>query len=262
MLIKLVKWDLRATYKKFVAVLVTFALLCIALPGVLFAINTNAAQVCALFTISLGLSALYIVIFVFIVQYYNTSLYSDEGYTTFTLPTAGWRLLLAKMLSALLWMLAASVLILFGMFISFKILETESQIDAVLAPICDFGRFNAVNWVTMGALLILGSVDFIMVTYFSITVSKLSIWRKGGVAMGFVTFAVIYIVQTLPAFFLEGDIKFFTETALQSETAQNVEMSATYTFQRNWISMVVDIAVSLIIYWATTRLLDNTTTLK
>lgn len=262
MLTKLIKWDLRATYKKFAAVLATFALLCIALPGVFFAVNQGAARMCSLFTFSLGFTTLYIVIFVFILQYYNASLYGDEGYMTFALPTAGWRLLLAKMLSALFWMLAAAMLIGLAMFTSMKILETDSQMSALFTSAWDISHFDAANWVTVGAILILGSVDTILVTYFSITVSKLSVWRKGGVAMGFVTFVVIYIVQVLPVLFLKGDIQFITGVALQSEMAQAVKMSAVYTLQRNWLSMVVDFSVSLIVFWATTRLLDKTTTLK
>lgn len=262
MLIKLIKWDLRATYKKYVAVLTTFALLCIALPNVFFTINPDAGRVCSLFTFSLGLTTLCIVLFVFILQYYNTSLYGDEGYITFALPTAGWRLLLAKMFSALFWMLVTSVLIGFAGFTSMNILKTDSQLNTLFASAWDIGHFDAANWVMVGALLILSSANCILITYFSISVSKLSIWRKGGVAMGFVTFVVICIVQALPALFLKGDVQYLTGAVYQSGTSQIVKMSQVYTIQQNGLSMIVDSSVSLIIFLATTRLLDKTTNLK
>ncbi|NLJ30086.1 MAG: hypothetical protein GX424_00535 [Clostridiales bacterium] len=262
MLTKMIKWDLRATYRKFTAVLVAFILLCMALPGVLFAVNPGAAQVYSMLTFSLGPTALYIVMIAFILQYYNTNLYGDEGYMTFTLPATGWRLLLSKMILALFWMLAAAVLIGLSVFTSIKIIESNSRLSSLFAPVWNFYRMDAAHWITFGALFLLGNIDCVLAAFFSITVSKLSVWRKGGIAMGFVTFVFIYIAQSLPALLWNGELRYVTETVSQSEAVQTMNMSVVCTVQHNLISLAVYAAVSIIVFWAAARLLDKTTSLK
>ncbi|ADU26174.1 hypothetical protein [Ethanoligenens harbinense] len=263
MLLKLLRWEFRSTYKKFGLVLAIFALVCIALPLILFACNRQAAIICSLFTFSLGLSASCIILYIFCMQRYNSNFYGSEGYLMFTLPVESQTLLLAKLLSGFIWTLASFALVGCATYTALWIFRSNADLWRVFAPVMDLYHFNPGLWLPMALFLLLSILDGLMILYFAVTVSKISIWGNWGVAMGLVTFFGICVLQSLPTFFRTGQLaRISTGTAHAVSKAQTLNLSAFYSWQSGWPMMLTYAVVLVVLFQLTVLLLKKTTALK
>lgn len=263
MLLKLLRWEFRSTYKKFGLVLAIFALVCIALPLILFACNRQAAIICSLFTFSLGLSASCIILFIFCMQRYNSNLYGSEGYLMFTLPVDCRSLLLAKLIAGFVWSLGSFVLAGVSAFTTFKIFASDPELRRVFSPLMALYRFDSGVWPPLILFMLLSIANGLLVLYFAVTVSKLAIWGKCGVFMGLVTYFGIYILQALPTLFRTNQLAVASaESARTVSQSPVLNMGALYGWQSGWPMMLLYAAVSVAVFYFTVLLLKKTTALK
>jgi hypothetical protein len=195
MLLKLLKYELKSTGSRF---LVAFAVY-IGAFAVLFAFFRDNVILVTMFTAS-GLIALVAITMLTMFQRYNTNLYGNEGYLMFTLPVKGRELLLSKLISTLIWMIALSIVGIASMVcFAFAYGHIESfNLDV-------FAQALLNNWpyfLLLAFEYFLSTLLTIISIYTSISVSKLPIWRKFGVLMGLVTYFVISFLQGVPIFIM------------------------------------------------------------
>lgn len=262
MLTKLLKWELRATWKKFTAVYAVFALLCIALPALLFAANHTAGAVYSIIILSLGFSALLIAVFIFVLLRYNAGLYGDEGPLTFALPAKSGTLLLSRVLTAFLWNLLAYALALASFATVFVILEAEPNFQSLADEMLWLYHFGPDSYACIAAMVLVGALGGSIPLFFSITVAHLSLWGKGGTAMGFVAFIAIYLVETVPYLLFTASKGFFSFLGTRGETPRTPDVGALYTWQGAWPSFAICIVSSLLLFWATAALLKRRLSLR
>lgn len=260
MLTKLVKWELRATWKRFAAVYAVFALLCIALPAVLSAANRAAGAVCALLTLLFGYSALVIVVFIFVLLRYNAGLYGDEGCLTHTLPAKSGVLLLSRVLAAFVWNLLAYLLALAALAAAFGILSADPDFRPMTDAMAGLYRFGPANYAGIAAMLLVGALFGSVPLFFSSAVAHLSLWGRGGTAMGFVTFIAVYLVETVPYFLYTASMGYFP--AIGSRAESRPDVAALYTWQGAWPSLLICTVSSLLLLWATAALLKRRLSLR
>lgn len=155
--------------------------------------------------ITLGLFALAVLMFYTFFQRYNSNLYGNEGYLMFTLPVKTEELLFSKALVSFIWFTLYMVLIF--AVICFAALRFSTHIHAgELPPLTEI--WNALyphigDFLLVLFYYIVSILSGILYIYFAITVSKFAIWRRFGVLMGFVAYAVINIVEFIPIWILE-----------------------------------------------------------
>lgn len=153
-----------------------------------------------------GLFALAVLMFLAFFRRYNSNLYSNEGYLMFTLPVRSEELLFSKVLVSFIWFTLYAVLLFAVVILSILALSSNPDINNVFPT---FGQLWEALQQHLSDILLLFlyyivlTMSSILDIYFSITVSKLAIWRRFGVFMGFVAYAAINIVRGIPIWILE-----------------------------------------------------------
>jgi hypothetical protein len=274
MLLKLIKYDMKSTYAKILLTFLVFALVCIVAPLLLVQFQKTGAFVYVTLTGTFGCITMLVLIFIFLFQRYSSNLYSSEGYLMFALPTDGKRLLASKLLVAVIWFLLGSALFVGGLAAVLYVFSFEPSFIKIFSKLFASMEIN-LNTVSCALVsYIAGSVLFIIEIYFSISFSKLAIWRKFGVLMGFVTFFAVNILESIPNLlnnglsdfnkgFKEGVTYSVESYAGVSETI-NIGKIATEAYQwgNAWRDVLIASASCVVLFIATTWLLNRKTSLK
>ena len=180
---KLLKYELKSTYKVFLGAFAAYVVIITASWPTL----RSGREDISLTLMLLGITALFVMTFVLLFQRYNANLYGGEGYLMFTAPVGSKTLLLSKLVSALIWVAALMLICVY----------TVIYMTVVVAPgihgIFSFTVENAGTIASMIVSVALTVLVCIITIYFSITVSKLAVWRLCVTLICFVTFfAVIW----------------------------------------------------------------------
>ena len=187
MLLKLIKYDFKSTYIKMLVTFAVFTLLCIIVPPIIVPFQRIPAFIYLALVIPIAIMALFILTLVFIFQRYNSNLYSNEGYLMFTLPTNGNKLLASKLIVAFVW-ITSGVLLMCGSFgIMAYVISFQPEVAKAMPEILSKIRFGFSTVVMMIVEYLISTILCVLQIYFAISVSKLPLWHKCGVLMGFVT---------------------------------------------------------------------------
>ena len=124
---------------------------------------------------------------------FKKELYEDRGYLTFTLPLSGNQIVGSKLIVAMLWFTAIGVSILIFNIILGLILFGGSWVDLAKE------LFSMVNTgvLSLGIVSILGSILTLLLIYFSIALSRVSIRNK---KIGGIWFIVFLILNALTGY--------------------------------------------------------------
>jgi hypothetical protein len=195
MLTKLLKYEFKSTYLKFLSAFAVY----VVMSGILLTFfRFNVGLTIGL--ISVGVIALWVMMIVNIVQRYNSNLYGSEGYLMFSLPVSGRKLLFSKLIPAFIWVVGLGIISVASAFvvacaygdipsISNVISLMLSRLDLMIPQLCES---------------VVAIVMTIIAIFFAITVSKLPLWRKFGVLMGFVAYFAVDTIHSVPSFILRA----------------------------------------------------------
>ena len=254
---KLLKYELKSTYKVFLSAFAAY----IVFTSVAWLALKGHGQAISMTIMMCGLTALFVMTFVLLFQRYNSNLYGAEGYLMFTAPASSRILLMSKLVSAIIWIAALEVVCLYT-FVYFTFMLHMIKLPEFL------------SWIGMHGLSLTSVIvsTFLTVTvsvlaiYFSITVSKLALWRRFGTLMGFVTFFVLSYITTLPY-----DI--YVKVALNSSVAVNslfypymfmvvAGRQSTINMQVYCIQNITSAVASVALFFATAWLMEKHTSLR
>lgn len=198
MLLKLIKYDFKATYIKFLTTFGIFSLVAIIIPLILILVNKDAAMIMSAFCSMLLIGALAIVNLVFLIQFYHKNLYSNEGYLMSTLPTNGYFLMLSKTIVATVWTIIANILECLALYVFCRISILQiPDADKTISDFLSMLNFDIVRSVASFILLMfISTVCTQVVLYFCVSLSNLPVLGKFGTFLGFVAFFVISIIKT------------------------------------------------------------------
>lgn len=124
----------------------------------------------------------------YIIGSFRKELYEDRGYLTFSLPLSGNQILGAKMLVALIWAAAIGMSVMVYNAVLGSILFGSDWIESFKYAL-NYVPFNFI--VTMGISTVLSSVITLLLIYFSITLSRVSIKNKKIGGLWFIIFLVL-----------------------------------------------------------------------
>ena len=247
MLLKLLKYEIKSSYSRFIVAFSGYILIASIL--MMFfrdyeIINTSS--------FIFGIIALSVVTFLTIFKRYNTNLYGSEGYLMFTLPVDGKILLTSKLVSAFIWMCALALIIV----PSVTMLICSYSDSNYIRNSYNFFEINKTYTIIFGIEYLLDIVLSVLVIYFSISISKLPIWKRFSVLAGFGTYFFIELFNCIPLLMLKNGAKYVRTTAGFNVLVKD------YSINNLLIWCFFDLFIFGLLFFATSYLLDNKASLK
>lgn len=151
-MLTLIKNDLINTKKKYIASFIVLLSLSVLTPLMLFGIDYNnetTQEFSVILTIlmSLGTSAFFIVGIVLLsiaTKQFNKSMFSSQGYLTFTLPYKTWQVILSKVITFIIWTL--SFILIYFICLNIVMLEVNGILTIRAGTAIKFSQFYRLIW--------------------------------------------------------------------------------------------------------------------
>jgi ABC-2 type transport system permease protein len=140
---------------------------------------------------SLIIFGIYLAAFIFIIGLFRKDLYEDTGYLTFTLPLTGNQVVGAHLITSIIWSIVLGIVL--GAL-------TYFNIRTIAEPYGQFFDmsllFNKTSFL-LGIVTFLSGVSFILLIYFSMAISRVTIRNKKVGGFWFVIFLILSALLSL-----------------------------------------------------------------
>lgn len=163
----------------------------------------------------------FITAFFYIVSSFRKELYEDRGYLTFTLPLTGNQILGSKLLVAIMWSIVIGAVAIFYNLLLATILF-KGELRVIFG---EFIKIADISLISSALISIVSSMYTLILIYFAISLSKVSIRNKkiGGmwfiiflILSGLISFLITRIGMAIPYFLDLNTFKITTLDALNS----------------------------------------------
>ena len=263
MLGKLLKYELKATSRVFIPLYI--AILVVSIVNGL-SLNLEILNIQGLATIVLMclFISLFVITIVVTIQRFNKNLLKDEGYLMFTLPVSSKHLVLSKYLTSLIWTFLSFVVAFLSFTIIFMI-PTYKYFDFSYF-INEFNLLfsNMLNLNILGQflkiilLMIISYTIFIFNVYLALSVGQLPIFNRFRNVSSFIGFLVINL---LISYAQNIDSLFVNDASVNIEAIDNINYainSVTSIVSKGLnIAIVINLIIILVLFFATTYILDK-----
>ena len=263
MLGKLLKYELKATSRVFIPLYI--AILVVSIVNGL-SLNLEILNIQGLATIVLMclFISLFVITIVVTIQRFNKNLLKDEGYLMFTLPVSSKHLVLSKYLTSLIWTFLSFVVAFLSFTIIFMI-PTYKYFDFSYF-INEFNLLfsNMLNLNILGQflkiilLMIISYTIFIFNVYLALSVGQLPIFNRFRNVSSFIGFLVINLIIS----YAQNIVSLFVNDAsVNIEAIDNINYainSVTSIVSKGLnIAIVINLIIILVLFFATTYILDK-----
>ena len=263
MLGKLLKYELKATSRVFIPLYI--AILVVSIVNGL-SLNLEILNIQGLATIVLMclFISLFVITIVVTIQRFNKNLLKDEGYLMFTLPVSSKYLVLSKYLTSLIWTFLSFIVAFLSFTIIFMI-PTYQYFDFSYF-INEFNLLfsNMLNLNILGQfikiilLMIISYTIFIFNVYLALSVGQLPIFNRFRNVSSFIGFLVINLLIS----YAQNIVSLFVNDAsVNIEAIDNINYainSVTSIVSKGLnIAIVINLIIILVLFFATTYILDK-----
>lgn len=263
MLGKLLKYELKATSRVFIPLYI--AILVVSIVNGL-SLNLEILNIQGLATIVLMclFISLFVITIVVTIQRFNKNLLKDEGYLMFTLPVSSKHLVLSKYLTSLIWTFLSFVVAFLSFTIIFMI-PTYKYFDFSYF-INEFNLLfsNMLNLNILGQfikiilLMIISYTIFIFNVYLALSVGQLPIFNRFRNVSSFIGFLVINLLIS----YAQNIVSLFVNNAsVNIEAIDNINYainSVTSIVSKGLnIAIVINLIIIVVLFFATTYILDK-----
>ena len=263
MLGKLLKYELKATSRVFIPLYI--AILVVSIVNGL-SLNLEILNIQGLATIVLMclFISLFVITIVVTIQRFNKNLLKDEGYLMFTLPVSSKHLVLSKYLTSLIWTFLSFIVAFLSFTIIFMI-PTYQYFDFSYF-INEFNLLfsNMLNLNILGQflkiilLMIISYTIFIFNVYLALSVGQLPIFNRFRNVSSFIGFLVINLLIS----YAQNIVSLFVNDAsVNIEAIDNINYainSVTSIVSKGLnIAIVINLIIILVLFFATTYILDK-----
>lgn len=278
MMRKYMKYEIKGTYKFVLGIL---AIILLASTFIQFNIayemnSINAGESIQGFGITRFLLSIspfiifgaFLTLFFYIIGSFRKELYEDRGYLTFTLPLSGNQILGSKMIVALLWFIVIGIsIVLYNLLLS-SILFNENLMY-IFKNIPDIINSGMISVSITG---LLSSIMTLILIYFSIAISKVSIKNKKIGSLWFILFLVIAgvvnyfnfeIITSMPYYLnlTNFNVASFSEIVMNSYMNQDLNsgiiIGNNYNAYINMASFLFQLTVSIGAFLSTGYLIEK-----
>jgi len=203
MMLKLMKYEIKSTYKVFFTIMASFILL-----TMLLCISLNNPNTLMISIVSLAgfviAGSTFCVYFVTLFNRYYKNLYKREGYLMLTLPVKGWQLVCSKFAVAMFWSIILGIAIgvcMFGMmqFVWFTasaeglIKEQYTLFSLFIKEMFEEGYWYVTFQIVL--CILVGIAQTIARIYFVISVAYLPFIKKGHIPIALFLYFLIDMVE-------------------------------------------------------------------
>ncbi|MDR7856673.1 hypothetical protein [Tissierella sp.] len=167
--------------------------------------NVTGFKGLMLFVSVLVIFGAFLTAFFHIIGSFKKELYEDRGYLTFTLPLTGNKILGAKLIVAIMWFAVLGIgTFLFNMLLAI-ILYGSEWLNIVKQAL---GMVNSV-WISVVLISGLSAIMTLILIYFSMALSRVSIRNKKIGGLWFVIFLILNAVLSYIILKISGAIPYF-----------------------------------------------------
>lgn len=263
MLGKLLKYELKATSRVFIPLYI--AILVVSIVNGL-SLNLEILNIQGLATIVLMclFISLFVITIVVTIQRFNKNLLKDEGYLMFTLPVSSKHLVLSKYLTSLIWTFLSFVVAFLSFTIIFMIptykyfdfsyfINEFNLLFANMLSLNILGQFLSII-----LLMIISYTIFIFNVYLALSVGQLPIFNRFRNVSSFIGFLVINLLIS----YAQNIVSLFVNDAsVNIEAIDNINYainSVTSIVSKGLnIAIVINLIIILVLFFATTYILDK-----
>ncbi|MGC7871369.1 hypothetical protein ACPUYX_07530 [Desulfosporosinus sp. SYSU MS00001] len=205
MLIKLLKYEVKATGRLFLPIFLSLLVLA-AINKILSAFNHPTWTTPAVITMiiySIIMAGMFVMTFTVMIQRFHKNLLTDEGYLMYTLPVKSWQHIISKLLVSLMWIIASALTAMLSTEIIAYKPGTLGKILQALATIHNqiIGNFGVSAYLLLLEMILGGLITLasgILIVYASIAIGHLfnrhKILSSFGAFIGLTTLSQIYLV--------------------------------------------------------------------
>lgn len=201
MLKKLLKYEIRATARLFLPVFGAILVLAI-LNNIFFNFNDipDFAAVLTMMVYVILIIALFVLVFVVMIQRFYKNLLCDEGYLMFTLPVKTWQLIASKLIVSIMWLAICSAVTVLSIFIVAFSPEMLQAIPGLMGTFSDFlAHYVGISEVTLLfeflLSMLIGTIGSVLMIYAAISVGHLV--HKHRVLTAFGAYIGLNIVESI-----------------------------------------------------------------
>ena len=203
MLGKLMKFDLKSSYRAFVGIYAAIFLMAVLL-GTTIRLQNEWLFVFVPLALMAVVIASAVIAFLGILKLFNDSVYPAQGYLTLSLPVRAEAVVASKCLVALIWLLllllvgAASVAVclLIGVPQDFWREFSQEAVYAMRYLRANIWQFGSFPW-ALGALMLVSAVESVLMLYLAVAVANLRQLRRHKIIAGVVAYFVIGQAQSI-----------------------------------------------------------------
>lgn len=232
-MLTLIKNDLINTKNKYIASFIVLLALSVLTPLMLFGIdyNNEATQefsVILTILMSLGTSAFFIVGIVLLsiaTKQFNKSMFSSQGYLTFTLPYKTWQVILSKVITFIIWTL--SFILIYFICLNIVMLEVNGILTIRAGTAIKFSQFYRLIWEFIKSLAVR--------KYYSLIFGIIS--DNTQINTLAIVFSVIKLVLYIPLYIC---LILLTSSILGSSISKNT---------KSWVYSLIFIAIAYSLYF-------------
>ena len=263
MLGKLLKYELKATSRVFIPLYI--AILIVSIVNGL-SLNLEILNIQGLATIVLMclFISLFVITIVVTIQRFNKNLLKDEGYLMFTLPVSSKHLVLSKYLTSLIWTFLSFIVALLSFTIIFTIATYGDFNYSYFINEFNLLFSNMLNLNILGQfikiilLMIISYTIFIFNVYLALSVGQLPIFNRFRNVSSFIGFLVINLLIS----YAQNIVSLFVNDAsVNIEAIDNINYainSVTSIVSKGLnIAIVINLIIILVLFFATTYILDK-----
>lgn len=191
---KFMKYEIKGTYKFILGLLAIIILASSIIQfNILNQVNNMGSNQSSLLAFLVLLSVLvlfgaFIVLLFYLINSFRKELYEDRGYLTFTLPLTGNQIVGSKMIIAIMWSGVVGFVTVAYNAILYLILFSNEYMNEIASGI--LAEININFFVALFTSLV-SSIVTILIIYFSISLSKVSIKNKKIGGFWFILFLII-----------------------------------------------------------------------
>src|SRR5665648_821774 len=205
MLKKLIKYDIKSTWRDFTGIYLSILLGVIILPFIFNNVNNDFIVITGGFIAFGIIIAVIVITIISLFKIFNTNIYSKEGYLTLTLPVTSRQILSSKLIVSSMWIVLTMIVSVIGLLIFTLLIAPLPFMDIVNAIETTIAQLAGLGGVTV-LLLVLGmivsTVKEVAKLFLACSIAHLKQFNKFRVPVGVLSYfafswAEIILVQGL-----------------------------------------------------------------
>ncbi|MBS6374955.1 MAG: hypothetical protein KH431_10155 [Erysipelotrichaceae bacterium] len=249
-LLKLMKYELKCTYRSFGLVYVV-----ILAASFFLTPNSDGSQVAMILAMIYGIAigTLVVMIFVTVIRNYYTSMFQKQGYLTQTLPVKSYELISSKLLIAYFWIVVSVLIIIISTFIiAFK--ANNASFNDILEVIRQLlqATMDRDFWLILGYFIIT-PLEAILLFYLTMTAVHTKYVRKHRVLIGI----ALYFVISYAVSYVTDVILSLSSGAFDTAFYQSVSVVQFRSEAQTWMMLGFSAVLAVVYFIGTCYILDH-----